>query len=272
MPAHVFYELTGFNHPDPAARVRDARAHISLAGADGGGVKVSLAPHAPYSVSPALFKAIRDDVDAYPQAVTSVHLGESAAEVELLRDGSGPTRLMLERLGVWTSEWQIPGLSPTEYLGSLGFLGPDSLVVHGVQFAADDIARLKSAGSTLVSCPRSNAYVGAGPPPLESFYAAGVPVAFGTDSLASVDDLSMFAELAEAHRIAPAVPARELLRSATLTAAQALRYDGDYGSIEAGKRAALIAVRVPANVDDVEEYLVSGIEPHAITWLDSIHG
>ena len=272
MPAQVFYELTGFNHPDPAARVRDARAHISLAGADGGGVRVSLAPHAPYSVSPALFKAIRADVDLHPEGVTSVHLGESAAEVELLRHGSGPTRVMLERLGVWTAEWQIPGVSPTEYLASLGFLGPDSLVVHGVQFAADDLARLKTAGSTLVSCPRSNAYVGAGAPPLESFYAAGVPVAFGTDSLASVDDLNMFSEVAEAHRIAPAVPARNLLRSATLTAAQALRYDRDYGSIEAGKRAALIAVRVPANVDDVEEYLVSGIGPDQVSWLDTIHG
>ena len=42
----------------------------------------------------------------------------------------------------------------------------------------------------------------------------------------------------------------------------------DFGSIEPGKRAALIAVGVPAGVDDVEEYLVGGIEPQAIRWLD----
>jgi imidazolonepropionase-like amidohydrolase len=65
------------------------------------------------------------------------------------------------------------------------------------------------------------------------------------------------------------VPARDLLRSATLTGAQALRYDEDYGSIEAGKRAALIAVRVPPHVDDVEEYLVGGVKPGEIMWLDS---
>jgi cytosine/adenosine deaminase-related metal-dependent hydrolase len=80
----------------------------------------------------------------------------------------------------------------------------------------------------------------------------------------------MFTELAEARRIAPAVPARELLRSATLTGAQALRYGDEYGSIEAGKRAALIAVRVPAGLADVEEYLVRGVRPDAITWLDSM--
>jgi aminodeoxyfutalosine deaminase len=271
MAAHVFYELIGFNHPDPAGRVREARAAADAATIDAGSVRVSLAPHAPYSVSSALFMAIRADVDAHPDSVTSVHLGESAAEGELLRQGSGPARVMLERLGVWTDQWQIPGVSPTEYVAALGFLGADSLVVHGVQFTGEDLARVKTAGSPLVSCPRSNTYVGVGAPPLESFYAAGIPVAFGTDSLASVTDLNMFAELAEARRIAPTVSARELLRSATLTGAQALHYDDDYGSIAAGKRAALIAVRVPPDVVDVEEYLVAGIEPDAIVWLNTIH-
>jgi len=50
---------------------------------------------------------------------------------------------------------------------------------------------------------------------------------------------------------------------------RALGFEREFGSIEKGKRAALIAVRVPDHVDDVEEYLVSGIEPDAITWLDS---
>jgi aminodeoxyfutalosine deaminase len=272
MAAHVFYELIGFSHPDPVGRVREARAAADAAAIGADSVRVSLAPHAPYSVSSALFMAIRADVDAHPDSVTSVHLAESAAEVELLRQGSGPARVMLERLGVWSNEWKIPGVSPAEYVAGLGFLGPDVLVVHGVQFTRDDLVRVKTSDSPLVSCPRSNIYVGVGAPPLEAFYAAGVPVALGTDSLASVGDLNMFAELAEARRVAPTVPARELLRSATLTGAQALRYDEDYGSIEAGKRAAMIAVRVPPGVDDVEEYLVSGITPDAITWLDTIHG
>jgi cytosine/adenosine deaminase-related metal-dependent hydrolase len=248
--------------------VRDVRAAIDGAGADEKGVRISLAPHAPYSVSAALFRAIRADVDSHPGAVTSVHLGESAAEVELLRHGTGAARAMLERLGVWTADWQIPRASPTEYLTGLGFLDRRALVVHGVQFTADDLARVKSAGSPLVACPRSNAYVGVGAPPLESFYAAGVPVAFGTDSLASVADLNMFSELAEARRIAPSVPARALLRSATLVGAQALGRGEEYGSIEEGKRSALIAVTVPPHVDDVEEYLVGGVAPEAITWLE----
>jgi cytosine/adenosine deaminase-related metal-dependent hydrolase len=269
MPAHVFYELLGFSHADPKGRVREARVSAEAAGIDEGGVRVSLAPHAPYSVSASLFQAIRIDVDAHPNPVTTVHLGESAAEVELLRHGTGPARVMLERLGVWTDDWEIPGMSPTEYLTGLGFLETDTLVVHGVQFDRDDLARVKASGATLVSCPRSNAYVGVGAPPLTSFYEAGIEVAFGTDSLASVADLNMFAELAEARRVAPNVPARALLRSATLAGARGLGFAEEYGSIEAGKRAALIAVRVPPYITDVEEYLVGGVEPDTIEWLDS---
>ena len=94
-----------------------------------------------------------------------------------------------------------------------------------------------------------------------------VEVAFGTDSLASVDDLSVFRELAAARRLAPRVPASQLLRSATLCGARALGFGGEMGSIEAGKRASLIAVRLPASltdVDDVEEYLVERHRRHPV--------
>jgi cytosine/adenosine deaminase-related metal-dependent hydrolase len=209
-------------------------------------------------------------VNAHRHPVTSVHLGESAQEIELLRDGTGPARAMLERLGVWTDAWKPPGTSPVAYLMDLGFLDARTLVVHGVQFDRDDLARLQAIGATLVSCPRSNAYVGVGSPPLDAFYDAGVDVAFGTDSLASVADLNMFNELAEARRIAPAVAAGRLLESATQVGARALGFDSELGSLDAGKRASLLAVRVPEDVLDVEEYLVAGVEPDAIMWLDSI--
>jgi cytosine/adenosine deaminase-related metal-dependent hydrolase len=274
LPARVFYELIGFNHPDAAGRVAEAQRKLTelvVSGLSRTAVRVGLAPHAPYSVSPELFTAIRSELDRDGTGVTTVHLGESPEEVEFIRQGTGTVRTMLERLGVWTDAWKTPGVSPVEYLAGIGFLSSDVLVVHGVQCGEADLQRLAAIGTTLVSCPRSNTYVGVGAPPLERFYASGVSVALGTDSLASVADLNMFSEMAEARRIAPGVPARDLLRSATLNGARALRFDDDYGSIEVGKRAALIAVRVPANVIDVEEYLVSGVEPDAVTWLDAAH-
>lgn len=282
MPAQVFYEQLGFNLPDPAAKIAQARASIAAiersllpspeglprTGQSAPDVRIALAPHAPYSVSPALFRAIRAEVDADRHPVTSVHLGESKDEVQFLRDGTGPVRTMLEQFGVWTDAWTPPATSPVGYLDALGFLDARTVVVHGVQLDAADLARLQSIGATLVSCPRSNVYVGVGSPPLETFYESGVNVALGTDSLTSVADLNMFNELAEARRIAPRVPARRLLESATLIGARALGFGREFGSIERGKRAAFVTVTLPARlVDDVEEYLVGGVEPGAIKWF-----
>lgn len=266
--AQVFHELLGFNVADPAARVSAATAAVGAARSDSRDVRVSLAAHAPYSVSPALFQAIRGAVDECPSPVTTVHLGESPDEIEFLRQGTGTFRALLEDVGVWSPDWKAPSTYPVSYLADLGFLDRSTLVVHGVQFEGDDLSRLAALGAAIASCPRSNVHVGVGSPPLEAFYAMDVNVAFGTDSLASVADLNLFSELKEARRIAPRVSARRLLESATLTGARALGFDADFGSIEPGKRASLIAVRVPAGVDDVEEYLVGGIEADAVAWLD----
>jgi cytosine/adenosine deaminase-related metal-dependent hydrolase len=267
-PARVFYELLGFNTPDPESRVTEARARIAAEARLGHSdwLRFSLAPHAPYSVSPALFDAIRRDADAHG-APTTVHVAESPEEVQLLRDGSGPWRGLLEMLGVWTDAWRPPGVSPVAFLHERGFLNASTLIVHGVQCRGDDFSRIRDIGATVVSCPRSNAYVGAGSPPLTDFFASGVPVAFGTDSLASVDDLNLFSELAEARRLAPGVAARRLLEGATVVGARALGFGEEYGTLEAGKRAALIGVRVPAGVEDVEEYLVSGITAADVAWV-----
>ena len=269
MPARLFYELLGFVHPDPVGRVASARTEAdALTRSEL--LEVSLAPHAPYSVSPGLFRAIRRDLDVHPDDLSTVHLAESPEEVEFTMTGGGAWREVLEELGAWNDAWTPPAASPVSYLQQLGVLDSRVLVVHAVQCGPDDVSRLKRLGVTVVSCPRSNRYVGAGDPPLAAMYAADIPIAFGTDSLASVSDLNLFGELAAARRIAPAVPARELLRSATLTGSRALGFGREFGSIETGKRAALIVVRLPDHLDDVEEYLVSCIEPDAIAWLDGI--
>ncbi len=267
--ALVFYELLGFNERDPFARVAGARERADAV-EDGGVVRVTVAPHAPYSVSPPLFAAIRSYLNERPDRRSSVHLSESADEVEFVRHGTGDIRVMLEQLGVWTEEWRdvLPaGASPVGYLSKLGFLDRSVLAVHGVQFDGEDLARLHALGSTVVTCPRSNRHVGAGDPPIERFYASGVRVAVGTDSLASVEDLNVFQELAAIRRLAPSVPASRLLESATRNGAEALGFGSELGTIEAGKRAALIAVRIPPDLTDVEEYLVGGVEPDDVAWL-----
>ena len=230
------------------------------------GLRGTLATHAPYSVSPALFRAVGDYV-ATTGNVTSVHVAESPEEVEFIRTGSGPPRAMLERLQVWDSTWPIPCCSPVEYLDRLGVLGPRTIAVHCVQTRADDLHVLRQRGATVVTCPRSNEWTGAGQAPIARFFESGVRVAIGTDSLASAPDVNVFAELAAARRLAPAIPARDLLCAATLNGAKALGFGETHGSIAPGKQAFLIAVALPADVEDVEEYLVSGVPAAQVKWI-----
>ncbi len=262
----VFHELIGFNAADPVGTVDRALAAIrGLAG--GGTARATLAAHAPYSVAPSLLRAIAGAVER-DRLVSSVHLAESADEIEFIATGGGAWKQLLQDVGAWDPHWTVPGVTPVGYLDRHGFLGDRVLAVHGVHATDDDLARLAARRTTLVTCPRSNRYTGAGTAPVGRFYASGVAVSVGTDSLASTPDLNLFFELAEMRALAPDVPASRLLESATRTGARALGFDPEYGTIEPGKRARLLAVAVPAAVDDVEEYLVSGIHPEQLQWID----
>ncbi len=269
--ATVFHEILGFNPLDVASQVREAHArlrsvHQSTRPREH---RSSVVAHAPYSTAPELFREIA--ARHVGPAPLAVHLAESNEEMEFLRTGQGPIREMLEALGVWTGTWTPPGSHPVRYLRDLGYLQPGTLLVHGVHFTADDLDDARSAEAVVVTCPRSNVWVGGGVPPLARFYASGVDVAIGTDSLTSVDSLNLFDELAAMRRLAPEVDAARLLESATRVGAEALGYTRDYGTISTGKLAKFVAVQLPAGltrVRDVEEYLVSGVPASSVSLVD----
>jgi cytosine/adenosine deaminase-related metal-dependent hydrolase len=263
VPSVLFHEVIGFGPSDAQARADESAARV--VGSVRPPVRAGLAPHAPYSVSPDLFRAIHDTARRLGLP-SSVHLGESDEEVEFLMTGGGDIAATLRHLGAWNDAWTAPRCDPAEYLDRVGVLRPGLLTVHCTHLSSDALSRLAERGCVIVSCPRSNRWVGAGEPPIDRFYASGAPVAFGTDSLASAPDLNLFAELAAA-RTMSSVSASRLLDSATRAGAEALGFGEELGTIDAGKRAALLAVRVPPDVVDVEEYLVRGVEPDAIDWL-----
>jgi len=273
LEAVVFREVLGFNATCDEAQAMVAQLWADVERRSGTRIRLALAAHAPYSVAPSLFRAVsRAVVEASSGALLpmSVHLAESREEIEFLETGAGDWRAILEERGRWAPDWSPPGTGPVEYLDQLGWLVSSTLVVHGVHLTRSELNCMASAGVTLVTCPRSNQWTGAGVPPVADFYASGVRIAVGTDSLASVPDLNLFAELSELRRLAPDIPAKVLLESATRSGAMALGFGSELGAIEPFRRAVLIAVTLPGPVDDVEEYLVSGIEPVQITWFDDL--
>ena len=266
----IFKELIGFDVFGTSAEAFVREAIDELEQPLRAGLKLSLSAHAPYSVSLDVLSEICAQIPDDPRLPYGIHLAESVDEVEFFQSGTGAWRELLERLGRWPKSWSPPGHRPVRYLENIGFLGPRLLAVHGVVLEDDELEHLARRDVVLVTCPRSNVWTGAGEPPISRFYASGGKIAVGTDSLASSPDMNLFNELEVLQRLAPDVSASRLLRSATLDGAQALGFDSDFGSIELGKLASLIAVDIPDNVDDVEKYLVNGLEPDRIRWLESV--
>jgi 5-methylthioadenosine/S-adenosylhomocysteine deaminase len=130
-----------------------------------------------------------------------------------------------------------------------GVLGPDTVVVHGVQANAEDIALMAAADIPLVHCPRSNALLGCGIAPLRELLDAGVRVGLGTDSPSSALDFDMWAEMRAAvmhararSTRADALTPREALELATAGGARTLGLPAGVGTLAPGAPADLVVL------------------------------
>jgi cytosine/adenosine deaminase-related metal-dependent hydrolase len=175
----------------------------------------------------------------------TIHVAESAAEVEMLRSGKGPLVELFRARGFIDDAWEAPGSTPVRYLHGLGVLSQRTLAVHCVHLDQQDQSLLQAGRVTVVSCPRSNERLGVGTARIPKLLSAGVPVALGTDSLASAPDLDLFAEMAALAGTQQGLAPAAVLRMASLNGARALGLDDRLGTIEPGKLASLFVVPLP---------------------------
>jgi 5-methylthioadenosine/S-adenosylhomocysteine deaminase len=248
--AIVFHELYGMQADEAETNLEQAAGKLAELAADtdliaaGGRVQIALTPHAPHTTSAPLLRALTGRAAASDEPLT-IHVAESADEVELLRSGKGRLADLFRKLGFLDEAWEAPGSTPVRYLHGLGVLSQRTLAVHCVHLDQQDQSLLQAGRVTVVACPRSNEWLGVGTARIPKLLSAGVPVALGTDSLASAPDLDLFAEMAvlagRQQGLAPAA----VLRMATLNGARALGLDDRLGTIEPGKLASLFVVPLP---------------------------
>ena len=212
---------------DKGLAVRDEFRFEALVG-------TSLAPHAPYTVSDASFERIRVLADQLDIPV-HLHLHETLQEID---DAKRET-----------------GARPFARMQKLGLVNDHLIAVHMTQLTDSEIAACAEAGVSVAHCAESNLKLASGFSPSERLRRAGVNVAIGTDGCASNNDLDMFGEMRTAALLAKAVAndasafdAASALRAATLNGAKALGWEDRIGSIETGKAADLVAVRL----DEIE--------------------
>lgn len=253
---------------DGLRRVREASGSSGEAGAGalGGGPSVEwgVSPHAPYTVSQALYREVARMARGEGLHVAT-HVGESVAEARLLAGRLSALALVyrLAHLRV-KHHWRPPMVSSVRYVADADALGPETLVVHAVQSSAEDIALLAQSGVAVAHCPRSNLFLHCGVAPIAEMRSAGVTVGLGTDSLASNDSLDMLAEMRAAVSVSrtlrAGLSAADVLRMATLDGARALGWGALMGSLEQGKLADVVAVSLPrGEVAHVEESLAETV-------------
>src|SRR5262249_27192237 len=136
-----------------------------------------LSPHAPYSVRGSLFRA-GANLARQQQLPLAIHLAETRAELELLRQHGGPFKHFLSELGVWDEAALVTVRQ--EVCGQTRGVA-DSLFIHGIPPAPATVP----ANATVVYCPRTHAEFGHEPHPFRALMDAGVRIALATDSLAS---------------------------------------------------------------------------------------
>ena len=176
------------------------------------------------------------------------------------------------------------GQRPIARLDDLGLVNPGLMAVHATQLTDAEIDLLALNGCSVVHCPRSNLKLASGACPVAGLLAAGVNVALGTDGAASNNRLDLWAEMDTAALLgkfaagdASALPAPELLKMATINGARALGLEDTVGSLEPGKSADAICVRLDATetrpVHDPVSQLVyaAGREHVTDVWVAGEH-
>ncbi len=189
-------------------------------------ITISVSAHAPYSCSARLLQDAKALADKY-NVPFNIHLAETRKEFDQSIASTGYT--------------------PTAYLESLGVLGENVIAAHGVHLTAEDIELLKSRGVSVAHNPECNMKLASGVAPVPTLLEKGIKVGFGTDGVASNNNLDLFEEINTAamlHKLISKDPtvldAKTVVEMATIGGAMVLGLDKEVGSLEPGKRADLI--------------------------------
>ena len=217
-----------------------------------------LSPHALYTASRSLYRAAASNTQSHSWLLTT-HVAESDEEDAMFRRGTGPMYDYFLRLGRDMSDCKRGGVARA--LAETGALGPNCLAVHVNHLTPSDAALLEQSGTHVVLCPRSHEFFKRRLPMLPMFQEQEINVCLGTDSLASNDQLNLFAEMQTlAHQFGQVSP-ECILQLVTTGAAKALNRSEKLGRLAAGAWADMIAVPQDDAAGDPYEAAVFSNKP-----------
>ena len=236
-----------------ASSLREAdrlRAHWS--GKGNGRLAYAYAPRFILSCTEALFRGTveraNDGARGRDRALLHSHVAEHPDERGAVRQALGDDDITMLR------KW--------------GFKGANTVLAHGVQLTDKEIDAVARDGTRIVHCPSANLKLGSGIARVHELARRGVQLALGADGAPCNNNLDPWVELRHAALLAKVrtgvttLPARQALELATIEGARALGIDGEVGSLEVGKRADLVVVRMDG----------PHVEPGGDPWSRLVYG
>jgi cytosine/adenosine deaminase-related metal-dependent hydrolase len=240
----IWHEVFSLDRARGLAQVAALESQRDAIDPGNGAMRWVPTPHEIYSTHPDVVRALL----ALGEGPRTIHLAEHAAERAFVSEGRGPVADFYASRGLDFSAFPVPRKDPISAARDLDLIREGVALVHLADARADELAGVEKA--TVVLCPRSNLHIETRLPPLPIFRAAGIPLALGTDSLASSPSLDPLAEARALSDRFPEVPASVLVSAATAGGARALGI-GDIGLLEKGRSPGLLNVEgsLPHDVD-----------------------
>ncbi|EGC31250.1 hypothetical protein DICPUDRAFT_57796 [Dictyostelium purpureum] len=225
-------------------------------------IKISLGPHAVYTITDEAYIKVKELSEKYNIKIHT-HLHETCHEV--------------------SEEIKAVGKRPIDRLRDLSVLSPSLIAAHMTQLTKEDIDLTAKSGIHVVHCPESNLKLGVkGVSPVHKLLKLGINVSIGTDSAASNDDLDMLGEMRTAAYIdklssnthtpeggESVTPSYKMLAMSTINGAKALGVDDKLGSLQIGKLADFIAVKVSSHpvYDPISHLVYVGTNHVTDVWV-----
>jgi cytosine/adenosine deaminase-related metal-dependent hydrolase len=200
---------------------------------------LSLAPHAPYSISSELWELM---IPGFTGKTITIHNQESSAENDFFQTGKGELTKMYARLKIDNFHFKAPGThSLPAYLTKLK-TASRVILVHNTYTDESDLAEAVSFHDQLYFCfcPRANWYIEKKLPDFPLFLKHTDRMILGTDSLASNKNLSILEEMKLIKDKFPGISTSRMLFWATSNGARALSFNDKLGDFGTGKKPGIV--------------------------------
>jgi cytosine/adenosine deaminase-related metal-dependent hydrolase len=248
MRYYNFIEASGWAPSVSGMRFERARSIYDQFESSGTNNKNAIVPHAPYSVSEALWQNIQP---WFKNKVASIHNQETAFEDEFFLSGGGDFNRMYRLMNIDNSHH-----TPTRATSLQSYYhwlkgASNRLLVHNTFTSEEDVKFVtkshlerkensenshENSSTYFCLCINANQYIEDALPPVALLRNYHCNIVLGTDSLASNWALDIMSEIRTIRKYFPDIPLEELLKWATSNGAKALTMEKELGSFEKGKQ------------------------------------